>query len=190
MIDQKNDFAKSNHTKKQRVRIITGDISTDDIIPARYKHMYTESAQLAPHLFENRFPKFVSTLQPGDIIVCNGIFGIGSSREQAVSTLLAAGIPMVVAPAFGRIFFRNAWNLGLLAIEADIEGFREGLMVECLINKGRFIAETPLADFYPPSEQMLAVVRAGGRLNYILNQLSEKQSSENPSSKEKEQRII
>ncbi|OCA54117.1 hypothetical protein [Photorhabdus namnaonensis] len=185
MIDQKNDFVKRDSIKNQRVRMITGDISTDDIIPARYKHMYTESAQLAPHLFENRFPELVSTLQPGDIIVCNGIFGIGSSREQAVSTLLAVGIPMVVAPAFGRIFFRNAWNLGLLAIEADIEGFREGLVVECLINEGRFIAETSLADFYPPSEQMLAVVRAGGRLNYIFNQ-----SPENPSLKEKEQRIV
>ncbi|MGV7963047.1 hypothetical protein QPK13_18730 [Photorhabdus tasmaniensis] len=68
------------------------------------------------------------------MIVCDGIFGIGSSREQAVSTLLAVGISMVIAPAFGRIFFRNAWNLGLLAIEADIKGFREGLAVECLIH--------------------------------------------------------
>ncbi|WP_387466072.1 hypothetical protein [Photorhabdus sp. RM323S] len=118
-------------------------------------------------------------------MVCDGIFGIGSSREQAVSTLLAVGISMVIAPAFGRIFFRNAWNLGLLAIEADIKGFREGLAVECLIHEGRFIAETSLADFYPPSEQMLVVVRAGGRLNYILNQLPE-----NPSPKGKEQRII
>ncbi|WP_237387639.1 LeuD/DmdB family oxidoreductase small subunit [Xenorhabdus sp. Sc-CR9] len=162
------------------VKMITGDISTDDIIPARYKHMYTDPAQLAPHLFENRFPDFFSTLQPRDIIVCKGIFGIGSSREQAVSTLLAAGISMVVAPAFGRIFFRNAWNLGLLAIEADIEGFREGLSVECLINEGHFVSETPLAHFSPPSEQMLAFVRAGGCLNYILNLLSE----------QKEQRIL
>ncbi|WP_193493102.1 hypothetical protein [Photorhabdus bodei] len=91
--------------------------------------MYTEPAQLAPHLFKNRFTEFVSTLQPGDIIVCNGIFDIGSSREQAVSTLLAV--------------------------------------------------------FYPLSEQMLAVVHVGGRLNYIFNQLPEI-----PSLKEKEQRII
>ncbi|WP_323865527.1 3-isopropylmalate dehydratase small subunit [Xenorhabdus cabanillasii] len=87
---------------------------------------------------------------------------------------------MVVAPAFGRIFFRNAWNLGLLAIEADIEGFREGLSVECLINEGHFVSEIPLAHFSPPSEQMLAFVRAGRCLNYILNLLSE----------QKEQRIL
>ncbi|MEX0447216.1 hypothetical protein [Xenorhabdus sp. SGI246] len=183
MIEQQHYLVKNNIggdslNKKYRVRMITGDISTDDIIPARYKHMYTEPAQLAPHLFENRFPEFVSKLQSGDIIVCKGIFGIGSSREQAVSTLLAAGIPMVIAPAFGRIFFRNAWNLGLLAIEADIKGFHEGLSVECLINEGRFIADIPLPDFYPPSAQMLEVICAGGRLNYILSQLSEKQSPE------------
>ncbi|MDE9558213.1 hypothetical protein KKJ06_23315, partial [Xenorhabdus bovienii] len=75
-------------------------------------------------------------------------------------------------------FFRNAWNLGLLAIEADIIGFREGLSVECVINEGCFIAEVPLSDFYPPSAQMLAVVNAGGRLNYIINQLSQEQEKQ------------
>nr|WP_246550527.1 hypothetical protein [Photorhabdus caribbeanensis] len=83
------------------------DIAEVAAIPTRYKHMYTEPAQLVLHLFENRFPEFVSTLQPGDVIVCNGIFDIGSSKEQAVSTLLAVGIPMVAVPSFRRVFIHH-----------------------------------------------------------------------------------
>jgi 3-isopropylmalate dehydratase small subunit len=102
-----------------RIRIGPGPVSTDDIIPGRYKHMYTDPKELAPHVFENLLPGFARSLSPGDAIYCPDTFGIGSSREQAVTSLLAAGVVVVLAPRFGRIFFRNAWNLGLLVLEAS-----------------------------------------------------------------------
>lgn len=94
-------------------------ISTDDILPARYKHMHSDPALLAPHVFENLIP----ALDLRDCaLVSPVLFGIGSSREQAVSALKAAGVQAVLAPAFGRIFFRNAWNLALPALEREDPG--------------------------------------------------------------------
>src|SRR3954470_22866685 len=100
-----------------RTRNVAGVISTDDIIPARYKHSFVDPADMAKHVFENLLPGFAATLRTGDVILGSDTFGVGSSREQAVSSLLASGVKAVIAPRFGRIFFRNAWNLGLIAIE-------------------------------------------------------------------------
>lgn len=150
-----------------RVRRVSGEISTDDIIPARYKHMYTEPAELAPHVFEGRFPGFAGTIRPGDAIVSESIFGIGSSREQAVSALRACGIRLVVAPEFGRIFFRNAWNLGVPAIQANVTAFEEGQRVEVDLVGGRFLGRPGLPTFAPPPPMLLEMVQAGGLLELI-----------------------
>ena len=75
-----------------RVRRIDRIISTDDIIPGRYKHMFTDTSELAKHVFENIFPGLAETFREGDVIISSTIFGIGSSREQAVSSLLAAAV--------------------------------------------------------------------------------------------------
>ncbi|WP_437977323.1 hypothetical protein WMF11_10245 [Sorangium sp. So ce295] len=152
-----------------RVRRVSGEISTDDIIPARIKHIYTDPAQMAPHVFANRFPGFAATLAKNDALVCDATFGIGSSREQAVTSLKAQGVALVLAPAFGRIFFRNAWNLGLPAIVVDTARFSEGLMFGVRLEGGCFVAEgVELPRFAPPSELMLAMLRAGGLLPFVL----------------------
>lgn len=100
-------------------RHIAGTISTDDILPARYKHATTDPVMMAAHVFETSNPGFAAKLKPSSVLVAGSLFGIGSSREQAVAALRAAGVAAVIAPAFGRIFFRNAWNLGLPAITID-----------------------------------------------------------------------
>lgn len=150
-----------------RVRRVPGDISTDDIIPARYKHRYTDPAEMAPHVFEGCFPGFAATLRDDDMVVSDGFFGIGSSREQAVSALRACGVRMVVAPEFGRIFFRNAWNLGVPAIQADPSAFREGQQVEADLAGGRFLGAPGLPAFSPPPPMLLEMVEAGGLLALI-----------------------
>lgn len=155
-----------------RARILPGGISTDDIIPARYKHMYTDPKDMAPHVFEARFPKLAVTFQPADAIIAQGIFGIGSSREQAVSSLLACGIKAVIAPAFGRIFFRNAWNLGLIAIEAPTEAFNDLQAFRLDLKGGCFVAENALPTFSPPAPRMLDMIAAGGLLPYVLHRAS------------------
>src|SRR4051812_4489461 len=105
-------------------------MSTDDIIPGRYKHMFTDTAELAKHVFENALPGFAASLQEGDALWSAETFGIGSSREQAVSSLQAAGVRAVLAPRFGRIFFRNSWNLGLIAIEITGPAPAEGEQID------------------------------------------------------------
>jgi 3-isopropylmalate/(R)-2-methylmalate dehydratase small subunit len=129
--------------------------------------MYTDPAQLAPHVFEARYPGLAATLRPGDAVVGTEIFGIGSSREQAVSALIACGVRAVIAPGFGRIFFRNCWNLGLPAIEASVDALEEGLEIELDLVAGRFVGAPGLPTFAVPPPLLLRMVEAGGLLALI-----------------------
>jgi len=95
------------------------DINTDYIISGRYKFAISDPKELAKHVFEDIDPDFAKNLKPGDILVAGKNFGMGSSREQAPVSLKAAGIKAVVANSFARIFYRNAFNIGLPLIECD-----------------------------------------------------------------------
>ena len=150
-----------------RARWVAGAISTDDIIPGRYKHMYTDPSDLARHVFENLRPGFAATLAPGDAICCPEIFGIGSSREQAVSSLSAAGVVAVIAPRFGRIFFRNCWNLGLLPLETPPPPFAEGEPLEIDLAAAEIRAAGARHPFRPIPPEMLAMREQGGLLAMI-----------------------
>ncbi|WP_417809086.1 3-isopropylmalate dehydratase [Thioclava sp.] len=154
-----------------RTRRISGVISTDDIIPGRYKHMHTDTSKLAQHVFENRFPGLAATFHASDLIVADDTFGIGSSREQAVSSLLAAGVTVIVAPRFGRIFFRNCWNLGMFAIEADALRFAEGENIVVNIGDGSLIGADTVVNFTPPPQRMLDMVAAGGLIPSVLRRI-------------------
>jgi 3-isopropylmalate/(R)-2-methylmalate dehydratase small subunit len=91
------------------------NIDTDQIYPGRYLEL-TDPREIGHHAMEGADPNFVSKIKAPGIILAGENFGCGSSREHAVITLLHAGIKCVVASSFGRIFFRNAINLGLPAI--------------------------------------------------------------------------
>ncbi|MCF3139952.1 MULTISPECIES: hypothetical protein [unclassified Paenarthrobacter] len=154
-----------------KARFVRGQISTDDIIPARYKHMYTDPADMAPHVFENRFPELASSFEEGDVLIGTDVFGIGSSREQAVSSLMALGIRAIVSPRFGRIFFRNCWNLGIPAIEVDTSRFIEGRPVRLDLTGGyAIIDENQGISFPPPPQRMIRILENGGLLNTVLNE--------------------
>lgn len=101
-----------------RVRAVLGDnIDTDIIYPGRYLNI-TDREETAEHLFELVYPEIRPRLEPGDLVVAARNFGCGSSREQAAAALKFAGVGAVLAASFGRIFFRNAINLGLPAVVA------------------------------------------------------------------------
>ncbi|MGN7709679.1 LeuD/DmdB family oxidoreductase small subunit [Agrobacterium radiobacter] len=157
-----------------RVRTIDRVISTDDIIPGRYKHMFTDTSELAKHVFENIFPGLAETFRPGDVIYSTTTFGIGSSREQAASSLLAAGVRAVIAPSFGRIFFRNAWNLGLIAVEVAALEAGEGDVLNIDLNAGRIEGPGRSAAFSPPPARMLEMINAGGLLPLVASRLAAK----------------
>ena len=92
------------------------DIDTDVIIPARYLNT-SDPAELARHCLEDLDTSFVDRVRPGDIIVAEENFGCGSSREHAPVAIKAAGVSVVVAKSFARIFYRNAINIGLPILE-------------------------------------------------------------------------
>ncbi len=117
-----------------RVWKFGNDIDTDVIIPGKY--LRTKDMQVfAAHAMEGIDPEFAKKVTPGDIIVAGTNFGCGSSREQAPLALKHAGVACIVARSFARIFFRNAINIGLPLLEADV-GCEEGDEVEIDLLKG------------------------------------------------------
>lgn len=109
-------------------------MDTDVIIPGKY--LRTKDARLwAEHAMEGLDPLFASQVEPGDVIVAGRNFGSGSSREQAPRALLGAGVAVVVARSFARIFYRNAINVGLALIEADVTA-KKGDIVEVDLERG------------------------------------------------------
>ncbi|KQR11678.1 hypothetical protein [Cellulomonas sp. Leaf334] len=151
-----------------RVVPVSGVISTDDIIPARYKHMYTDPDELAPHVFEHRFPGLAAQFETGDAVVGDSTFGIGSSREQAVSALLGCGVRLVVAPSFGRIFYRNCWNLGLPAIELETASLVTAGQLDVSLQTGTVVVGDEVVRFASPAPLMIDMVGAGGLLAMVL----------------------
>jgi len=93
------------------------NIDTDAIIPARYLTT-SDPEHLAAHCMEDADPEFVKQMSPGDIIMGGENFGCGSSREHAPISIKAAGISCVIAKSFARIFYRNAFNIGLPIFES------------------------------------------------------------------------
>ena len=95
---------------------VFGDnVDTDQLAPGVY--MKSPLAELASHCLEGLNPNFAKRVKPGDIVVGGRNFGAGSSREQAVQSILHLGVSAVIAQSFAGIFLRNAFNLGLMVLE-------------------------------------------------------------------------
>lgn len=100
--------------QRHRVWRVGSNIDTDALAPGAYMKM--ELKDMAQHCLENSFPGLAQSLGEGDVLVAGPNFGIGSSREQAVGVLVELGVKAVIAPSFSGLYFRNAFNLGLLAV--------------------------------------------------------------------------
>lgn len=113
------------------------DINTDLIISGRYKFSITDPNQLAMHIFEDIDSEFYKHIGKDKFFVIAGTnFGCGSSREQAPLALKYAGCYAVLAKSFARIFYRNAFNLGLSLIECNTDKIKKGELIEVDIEKG------------------------------------------------------
>jgi 3-isopropylmalate dehydratase small subunit len=108
-----------------RASVLGDDVNTDLNCSGKYLPGKDE-AYIAAHAFEAVAPGFASRFSAGGLIVAGKDFGINSSREQATHVLKRMGVAAIVAPSFGRQFFRNAINNGLLVIECDTAGIAEG----------------------------------------------------------------
>ena len=152
------------------------DIDTDAIIPARYLNT-TDPGELAKHCMEDADAEFAQRVSPGDIIVADRNFGCGSSREHAPIAIKAAGVSCVVAASFARIFYRNAFNMGLPILEspeasADIitgEHLELDLSTGKIVNKSRNLSyqAQPVPIF------MQELLAAGGLIPYVMKRLSD-----------------
>ena len=101
---------------KGKVHRFGDDINTDEILPARYLNT-SDPMELALHAMEDADPDFVHKVLHKDFIVAGKNFGCGSSREHAPVALKAVGLSGVIAASFARIFYRNAFNMGLAIFE-------------------------------------------------------------------------
>ncbi len=122
---------------KGRVWIFGNDIDTDAIIPARYLNT-SDPKELASHIMEDADREFPKKVKPCDIIVAGKNFGCGSSREHAPIAIKAAGIQAVIAKSFARIFYRNAFNIGLPIFESTeaSEMIKQGDVIEIDADRG------------------------------------------------------
>ncbi|MCX6691225.1 MAG: 3-isopropylmalate dehydratase [Methanoregula sp.] len=139
------------------------DIDTDVVIAGRYLRTKDRSIWAA-RVFEDLDPALAPRLS-GAVIVAGRNFGCGSSREQAAIALKGAGVVAVVAPSFARIFFRNAINIGLPLIEADLK-CPDGTMVRFDLESGWVETGGIRLTVRPLSPRMLDILRAGGLVEY------------------------
>jgi len=145
------------------------NVDTDQIIPAEYLTT-GDAKKLAAHAFAKVRPEFSKEVKQGDVIVAGENFGCGSSREHAPRALLGAGIRCVIAKSFARIFFRNAINIGLHLIEADIyDRVEEGDEIAIQFEEGiiKNLTKNEEYQFKPLPEFMQRLLKSGGLINYI-----------------------
>lgn len=144
------------------------DVDTDVIIPARYLNT-SDPAELARHCLEDLDAGFVAKVAPGDIIVAEENFGCGSSREHAPIAIKAAGVDVVIAKSFARIFYRNAINTGLAIMECPeaVDAIADGDVVSVDAETGAIVDETTGQTFtaqpFPPF--IREIIEAGGLVN-------------------------
>lgn len=152
------------------------DVNTDLIIPGKYLEL-TDPREMARHAMEGVDPDFSAEVSEGDIVVAGRNFGCGSSREHAPLALKYAGVGAVVAESYARIFYRNAINIGLPALECPgvTDAVSEGDTLEIDVAGGTVrntrtgvqLRTAPLPGF------MVEVLDEGGLAAYIRKHMEE-----------------
>jgi len=151
------------------------NIDTDLIIAARYLNT-SDAKELASHVMEDADPEFVSKMSAGDIIVAGDNFGCGSSREHAPIALKEAGVSAIIAPTFARIFYRNAFNMGLPIFElAESAEINEGDTVRVDMDAGEVInvSQAKTYKFTPIPAFMQELVDTGGLIEFAKKEIRE-----------------
>ncbi len=149
-----------------RVWKFADNIDTDAIIPGRYL-IHNDPCVLARHAFEGTRDEFSSQVREGDVIVAGRNFGCGSSREHAPLALTGAGIRIIIARTFARIFYRNAVNVGILPLVCnDAEEIPDGAEIMVNIEDHYVEAGGRRYSIEPVPEFMQDIINAGGLVAY------------------------
>ena len=157
------------------------NVNTDLIFPKMWFRPTYEPGEMASHLMVGIDEDFPNKVARGDLIVGGQNFGCGSSREEAAAAMKEAGIAAVVAPSFGRLFTRNAINVGLPIITSPRidEEIREGDAIDVDLSAGclrnlRSGYETRLPPMAPESLKLIA---DGGIANYTRRVLEQRRAA-------------
>jgi 3-isopropylmalate/(R)-2-methylmalate dehydratase small subunit len=148
---------------------VLGDrIDTDVLAPGSL--MKLSPRDLASHCLKAVRPEFAERVRPGDVVVAGEAFGVGSSREQAAISLKLLGVQAVVAKSFARIFFRNAFNVGLPALVLSDAGMiADGDEITIELRAGR-IEDASLGRIFqvqPIPEHLMHIIAAGGLMEHL-----------------------
>jgi len=146
------------------------DVNTDLIVPGKYLEL-VDPYEMAKHAMEGVDPEFPEKVAEGDIVVGGTNFGCGSSREHAAIALKYVRVGAVVAESFARIFYRNAINLGLPALEcpgiADAVSEGDELEIDLTGSKVVNVTTGKELEFMPLPEFMVEVLTEGGLVPYL-----------------------
>ncbi len=145
------------------------DINTDYVISGRYKFQCEDYNELAKHVMEDLDSNFYGKITKGDFIVAGKNFGCGSSREQAPIAIIYAGISVVIAKSFARIFFRNAFNKGLPLIECDTDRIDVNDKLQVDLGNGviKNLTKNEEIKFKPIPDLMLKLLNDGGLVEHF-----------------------
>lgn len=145
------------------------NISTDHIAPGRLYHLRSNLPEFAKHVLEDADETFASRMKKGDFVVAGSNFGLGSSREHAPLIMKIAGVGAVLAKSFARIFYRNAINIGLLAIECDTDSIDDDDELELDIEKGVItnLTNGSIIQIEPLPPVMIKLLKDGGLVEHI-----------------------
>lgn len=156
------------------------NVDTDYIIPARFLNV-SDRKELAKHCFADQRPEFHQSVRPGDVLVSGGNFGCGSSREHAPLAIKESGIHIIIAKSVARIFYRNAFNIGLPILESEeaADSIEEGDEVSVDITTGEIVNRTQGKRFFakPIPEFMEKIIQAGGLVAYIKQRKTTKEKT-------------
>ena len=157
--------------KEGKVWKFGNNIDTDLIIAARYLTTSDEH-KLAKYVTKDADPEFYNKISKDDIIVAGENFGCGSSREHAPIAIKGAGIGSVIAKSFARIFYRNAFNIGLPIFELkESDEIIEGEILNIDMNNGIIKTSKKEYKFSPIPEFMQELIDAGGLMNYAKQEI-------------------
>lgn len=145
------------------------NITTDHIAPGRLFHLRSDLQEFAKHVLEDADPEFAKKMQKGDFVVAGNNFGLGSSREHAPQIIKIAGVQAILAKSFARIFYRNAINIGLLAIECDTDLISAGDELELDVKNGLVMNLTQNVEipFAPLPDVMIKLLDDGGLVEHV-----------------------
>jgi 3-isopropylmalate/(R)-2-methylmalate dehydratase small subunit len=158
---------------KGKVFKVGDDINTDYIVPGRYLDLY-EPEELASHAFEGLGADYPERLKGHKIVLAGMNFGLGSAREQAPNALKGAGVEVIVAKSFARIFYRNTLNVGIAAIECPeaVEDIEHGAEIEIDIEHGTIVSEGRTFRFQGFSDLVNELLDSGGMVPYLRKRLN------------------